>query len=106
MSSVVIFAAVVLCRLATILFNVRRSLSVNVVLRPLLLFADVVLPCFVQAVITVNTVARETLNRSAVFITDASANRTLTICPFSKSDKSPIDKSDKSDKSPISPSDC
>ena len=75
MSSAVTFAAVVLCCLTTILFNVRRSLSVNFGFRPLFLFADDVLLCFVYAVITVDTVARETLNSSAVFVTDAPANR-------------------------------
>lgn len=90
LSSAVTFAAVVLCCLATILFNVRRSLSVNFGFRPLFLFADDVLPCFVYAVITVDTVARETLNSSAVFVTDAPANRAPMICPLSKSERSHI----------------
>lgn len=45
LSSAVTFAAVVLCCLATILFNVRQSLSVNFSLRPLFLFAGGPLPC-------------------------------------------------------------
>jgi len=66
------------------------SLSVNFGFHPLFLFADDVLLCFVYAVITVDTVARETLNSSDVFVTDAPANRTPTICPLSKSERSRI----------------
>ena len=90
MISAVTFAAVVLCCLATILFNVRRFLSVNFGFHPLFLFADGVLPCFVYAVITVDIVVREMLSSSAVFVTDAPTNRTPTICSLSKSEGSHI----------------
>ena len=80
-SSAVTFAVVVLCCLATILFNVHRSPSVEFGFRPLFLFADGVLPCFVY-VITMDTIARETLNSYAVFVTDAPANGVREIAHF------------------------
>jgi hypothetical protein len=58
--------------------------------RPVFLFADVVFPWFVYADITLETVALDTPNNVAVFVTDAPAKRAPTICPLSKSDKSPI----------------
>lgn len=53
-------------------------------------YFNYVLPYFVHSVITVDTVVRETLKSSAVFDTDAPANRAPTICPFSKSGRSQI----------------
>lgn len=75
---------------APLLLHVRRFLSVNFGFRPLFLFADDALSCFVYAVITVNTVAYKTLSSSAVFVTDAPANRAPTICLLSKSERSRI----------------
>jgi hypothetical protein len=74
----------------TILLNVRRSVSVSVDFRFLLLFAGVVFPWFVYADITVETVALGTPNNVAAFVTNAPAKRTPTVCPPLKSDKSPI----------------
>jgi hypothetical protein len=45
---------------------------------------------FVHADITLKTVTLDTPNNVAVFVTDAPAKRAPTICPLSKSDKSPI----------------
>jgi hypothetical protein len=63
-------AAVVVSFFETIL-NVRRSLSVSVDFHPLFLFADVVFSQFMCADVTLETVALDTRNNVAVFITDA-----------------------------------
>jgi hypothetical protein len=89
-SSAVTYGTVVAWFFETILPNVWWSLSVNVDFRPLFLFADVVFPRFVYSDITWETVTPETPNNMAVFVTDAPAKRARTICPLSKSDKSPI----------------
>jgi hypothetical protein len=49
-----------------ILLSVRWSLCVNFVFRPLFLSTDVVLPWYVYADITLETVARDTTNIVAV----------------------------------------
>jgi hypothetical protein len=67
--------------------NVRRSFSFNVDFRPLFLFAHVVFPLFVYADIALGTVALDTSNNVAVFVTDAPAKRKPRICTLSKSDK-------------------
>jgi hypothetical protein len=89
-SSAVTYAAVVVWLFETTLLNVLRSLSVIVDFRPLFLFTNVVFPWFIYADITLETVALDTHNNVSVVITDASTKHTLTICPLSKSDKSPI----------------
>jgi hypothetical protein len=80
----------VIFREKEILLNVRRSLSVNVDLCPLFLFADVVFPWFVYADITSETVPLNTPNNVAVFITDDPTKRAPIICGLLKWDKSPI----------------
>jgi hypothetical protein len=60
----------------TIHLNVRRSHSVSVDFRPLFLFADVVYPWFVYADKTLETVALDTRNNVAGFITCSSQTRT------------------------------
>jgi hypothetical protein len=55
----------------TILLNVRRSLCVNVDFRPLYLFADVVLLWFVNANITLETVALDAPNNVAGCVRDS-----------------------------------
>jgi len=82
LSSGVTFAAVVLSFLDTILFNVRRSLSVSFGFRPLVLVADDVFPWLVYAVITMETAAMDTPNKVAVLVIDAPAKRAPIICPF------------------------
>jgi hypothetical protein len=89
-SSAITCTAVVVWIFETVLLNVRRSLSVNVDYRPLFLFADVVFLWFTYADITLETVGLDTPNNTAIFIIDAPAKRAPTICPLSKSDKSPI----------------
>jgi hypothetical protein len=59
------------------------TISVTADFRPLFLFADVVFPRFMYANITLETVALDTPNNVAVFVTDAPAKRTPTICPLS-----------------------
>lgn len=63
---------IVLCCSRTIFFKVS-----NLELGTLFLFADYVLPCFVY-VITMNTINRETLNNSAIGVTDIPDNRAPT----------------------------
>jgi hypothetical protein len=63
----------------TILLNAQRSLSVNFDFRSLFLFADVVFPWFMYADITLETVALDTPNNVAIFITDAPAKRAPTM---------------------------
>ena len=87
LSSAATFAAVVRWFLDTILFDVRRSLSLSFGFRTLLLLADDVFPYFVYAVITLETAALYTPNEVAVLVTDAPAKRALTICPLWKSYK-------------------
>jgi hypothetical protein len=70
-SSAVICAAVVLWIFETILLKLRRSHSVNVDFHPLFPLVDVVLPWFVYADVTLETVALDTPNNMAVFVTDA-----------------------------------
>jgi hypothetical protein len=70
--------------------SVRWLLSVSADFRPLLLFADVIFPWFIYANITYETVALDTPNNVAVFVTDAPEKRTPTIYSLSKSDTSPI----------------
>jgi hypothetical protein len=82
--------AIVLWIFETILLNLRRSLSASVYFHPLFLFADVVFLRFVYSDVTLETVAIDTPNNVAVFVADAPAKRAPTICPLSKSDKSPI----------------
>jgi len=84
------FAAVVLSFLDTILFNVRRSLSVSFGFRPLVLVAGDIFPWFVYAVMTLKTAATDTPNKVRVLVIDAPAKSAPIICPFWKSDKSPI----------------
>jgi hypothetical protein len=72
-----------------ILFNIRRSLSINVNFCPLFLFADVAFPWFVYTDITLETVALVTPNNVAVFVADGPAKRAPTICPLSKLYNSP-----------------
>jgi hypothetical protein len=57
---------------------------------PLFLFVEDVFPWFVYADITLETVALDTANNLALFVTDAPAKRAPTIYALSKSDKSPI----------------
>jgi hypothetical protein len=76
--------------LETFFLNLRRSLSDNVDFRPLFLFADVVSPWFVRADITLQTVALDTPDNVAVFVTGAPAKRGTRVCLLSQSDKSPI----------------
>jgi len=83
MSSAVIFATVVLWFLDTILFSVRRSLSLSFGFWSLFLVADVI-PWFVYAVITLETVALNTPNKVAILVTDAPAKCAPTICPLWK----------------------
>ena len=90
LSSAVTFAAVVLWLLDTILFSVRRSLSLGFGFQPLFLLADDVLPWFVYAIVTLETAVLDTPNKVAVLVTDAAAKRIPTICPLWKSDKFPI----------------
>jgi hypothetical protein len=66
-----------------------RFFFVNADFRPLFLFAEVVLPWFVYADITLETFTLNTPNNVAVFVTDAPAKREPMICSLSKSDKSP-----------------
>jgi hypothetical protein len=61
----------------------RRSVSVNVEICPLFLFADVVFPWFVYADITLKTVALDATDNVAVFVTDAPAKRAPMICVLS-----------------------
>jgi hypothetical protein len=84
-----------LCRSICAIFRnnpsyVRRSLTVNVDFCPLDLIPNVVFPWFMYADVTLETVALDTPNNLAVFVTDVPANRVPTICPLSKSDKSSI----------------
>jgi hypothetical protein len=60
-------AAVVLIFFETLLLNVRRSLSVTVNFRPLFLFTDVVIPWFMYADITLESVALDTPYNLTVF---------------------------------------
>jgi hypothetical protein len=69
----------------TVLPNVRRSLSVQADFHPLFVFGDLVFPWSVYADITLETVALDSPNSLAVFVTDAPAKCAPTICPFSKS---------------------
>jgi hypothetical protein len=89
-SSAVTCAAVILWFFETILLNERLSFPVNADFHSLFLFADAVFPWFVYADITLKTVALGTPNNVAVFVTDAPGRSAATICPFSKSHKSPI----------------
>jgi hypothetical protein len=84
-----------LCCISSVIFrnNPQRttiSFFVNVGFCPLYLFADIVFPWFVYADITLETVTLDTPNNVAVYIRDAPAKCLPTICPLSKSDKSPI----------------
>jgi hypothetical protein len=69
---------------------VRRSFSVSFDFLPLFLFADVVSPLFVYADITLETVALDTSNHLAEFVTDGPAKREPTIYPLSKLVKAPL----------------
>jgi hypothetical protein len=88
-------AAVHLCFGCSVIFSKQsfsmqaQSLSVIVHLRPLLLFADV-FPWFVYADITLETVALDTRNDVAVFVTDSPDKCPTTIWSLSKSEESPI----------------
>jgi hypothetical protein len=84
LSSAITYAAIILCCLATILFNIHRPLSVNFEFHSLFLLADDGLSCFVYTVITLDAAAHVSLNSSAVFVTDAFANGAPTICSLSK----------------------
>jgi hypothetical protein len=70
--------------------NVWRSLCVNFDFGPLFLSDDVVFPLLLYADITLESVALDTPNNVAVSVTDATAKQASTICPFLKSDKSPV----------------
>jgi hypothetical protein len=83
-------AAVVLWFFGKILLSLRRSLCVSVNFRSLFLFVDAVFPWFAYADITLETGALDTPNNVTLFLTDVPAKRAPTICPLSKSDKSPI----------------
>jgi hypothetical protein len=88
------FRCHICCRRSVIFRNnpsqYTTILSASVDFHPLFLFADVVFPWFVYADITLETVALDTPSRVAVSVTDAIAKRLPTICPLSKSNKSPI----------------
>jgi hypothetical protein len=80
-----------LCCSSSVIFrnnpsNVWRSLSVTVDFHLLFLYADVFFPWFMSANITLETVALDTPNNVAVFVTDAPAKFAPTICPLSKLD--------------------
>ena len=89
-SSAVTYAALVLCFLDTILFNVQWSLSLSFGFWPLFLQANDVFPWFVYAIITLETAALHTPNKVAILVTDAPAECTPTVCPLWKPDKPPI----------------
>jgi hypothetical protein len=76
--------------LSAILLNVRRSLSVNVDFRPRFLSAVDIFSRFVCADITLQTVALDTPNNVAVFVTDAPAKRTQTISLFQNRTSLPL----------------
>jgi hypothetical protein len=88
-SSAVPCTAVVVWFFVTVVLNVWRSHSVKV-FRSLFLFVDVVFPWFSYTDMTLETVVVDTRNNVAIFIRDVPAKRPPTICPLSKSDKSPI----------------
>ncbi|GBL97936.1 hypothetical protein AVEN_86536-1, partial [Araneus ventricosus] len=67
-------------------FKTRLSLSASFDFRPLLCFEDVVLPSFVHAVITADTVLLANNKRFAVSVTDAPLERPPTIIPLWNSD--------------------
>ncbi|GBM02819.1 hypothetical protein AVEN_52003-1 [Araneus ventricosus] len=71
-------------------FKTRLSLSASFDFRPLLCFEDVVLPSFVYAVITADTVLLANPKRFAVSVTDAPLKRAPTIIPLWNSDRSDI----------------
>jgi hypothetical protein len=79
-------AAVVPWFFEAIFLSVRRSFSVSVDFRPQFRFADVVFPWIVRADISLETLAFDTLNNVAIFITDSSAKRAPTISSPSKSE--------------------
>lgn len=82
MSSDISFTAVVWWLFVTINFKDRRSLSFNIGFRPLSLCADDVLPCFVSALVSVNTTAPDTFNNSEVLSTYPHNSRAPIICPL------------------------
>jgi hypothetical protein len=66
------------------------TISFHVDFRPLFLFANVVFLRFVYANIILETVTLDTPNKVAVFVMDAPAKCTPTICPLQKLEKSRI----------------
>ena len=88
MSSTVAFAIVVLCYLATIIFKLLPSLSVNLGFRPLSFFIDDVLPVLSILSLPWVLLLVESLNSSAVFVKDTPANLARTICRRAKSERS------------------
>ena len=89
-SSAVTFAAGLLWFTDTILFNVRRSLSLSFCFQPPFLLVDDVLPWFVSVVIPLETAALDTPNKVAILVTDATPNFASTIWPLWKFEKSPF----------------
>ena len=68
LSSAVSFAAAVLWLLDTILFSVLQSLSLSFGFRPPFFLADDVFPWIVYALITLETVALDTLNKCLLWL--------------------------------------